>query len=144
MKLSPDFISIKYPAESNVPVAGVCLQDTLNALLQVRIGLNVCFQHKIWYQEKYVPPNEELAVIFMRFYIDGIVSQLYAAGEHLANAIICMLELKENQLEKYRNHRVSQQSILGHYLANEQATNPITKVILALAKSREWGKVHVL
>ena len=41
----------------------------------------------------------------MRFYIDGIVSQLYAAGEHLANAIICMLELKENQLEKYRNHR---------------------------------------
>jgi hypothetical protein len=140
MKLSPDFISIKYPAESNIPVAAVCLQDTLNSLLQVRIGLNECIQHKIWYREKCNPPNEELAVIFMRFYIDGIVSQLYAAGEHLANAIICMLELTESGLEKYRNNRVSQQSILGHYLANEQATNPVTKAVLSLAKSKEWGK----
>lgn len=140
MKLFPDFISIKYPAESNVPVAAICLQDTLNSLLQVRIGLNECFQHKIWYREKCTPPNEELAIIYMRFYIDGIVSQLYAAGEHLANAIICMLEITERELEKYRNQRVSQQSILGHYLASEQAANPITKAVLALAESREWKK----
>jgi len=85
MKLAPDFISAKYSAESNAPVAAVCLQDTLNVLLQVRIGLNECYQHKIWYREKCNPPNEELAIIFMRFYIDGIASQLYAAGEHLAN-----------------------------------------------------------
>jgi hypothetical protein len=140
MSLSPDFISIKYSAESNVPVASVCLQDTLNVLLQVRIGLNECFQHKVWYEEKCTPPNEELAVIFMRFYIDGIVSQLYAAAEHLANAIICMLELTEDQLEKYREQRVSQQSIVGHFLAKEQATNPITKAVLTLATSKEWGK----
>ena len=76
----------------------------------------------------------------MRFYIDGIVSQLYAAGEHLANAIICMLDLAEGQLEKYRNNRVSQQTILGHYLAKEQAENPITNAVLVLAKSEEWGK----
>ena len=140
MKLSPDFISIKYPAESNIPVTAVCLQDTLNSLLQARIGLNECFQHMIWYREKCTPPNEELAVIFMRFYIDGIVSQLYAAGEHLANAIICMLEITDGELEKYRTHRFSQQSILGHYLANEQANNPITKAVLSLAKSKEWEK----
>jgi hypothetical protein len=140
MKLAPDIISIKYPAESNIPVAAVCLQDTLNALLQVRIGLNECFQHKIWYREKCDPPNEELAYIFMRFYIDGLVSQLYAAGEHLANGIICMLDLAENQLENYRNSRVSQQSMLGHYLANEQADDPITKAVLVLATSEEWQK----
>ena len=140
MKLSPDFISMKNPAESNVPVAAVYLQDTLNTLLQVRIGLNECLQHKIWYREKCTLPNEELAVIFMRFYIDGIVSQLYAAGEHLANAIICMLELTEDDLEKYRNHRVSQQSIIGHFLASERATEPITRAVLALAKSKEWEK----
>jgi hypothetical protein len=140
MNLAPDLISIKYPPESNVPVAAVCLVDTLNVLLQVRLGLSECLQHKIWYREKCNPPNEELAVIFMRFYIDGIVSQLYAAGEHLANAIICMLDLAESQLENYRNNRVSQQSILGHYLTYEQADNPITKAVLVLATSKEWGK----
>jgi len=140
MSLSPDFISIKFSAESNIPVAAVCLQDTLNALLHVRIGLNECIQHQIWFREKCTPPNEELAVIFMRFYIDGIVSQLYAAAEHLANAIICILELTDDQLEKYRNQRVSQQSILGHYLAKEQSENPITKAVLALATSEQWKK----
>ena len=140
MSLSPDFISIKFSAESNIPVAAVCFQDTLNALLQVRIGLNECIQHKIWFKEKCTPPNEELAVIFMRFYIDGIVSQLYAAAEHLANGIICMLELTDKQLEPYRNQRVSQQSVLGHFLAKEQSDKPITKVVLALATSNEWKK----
>lgn len=140
MKFTPDLISIKCPPESNIPIAAVCLQDTLNALLQVRIGLNECLQHKIWYREKCNPPNEELAVIFMRFYIEGVVSQLYAAGEHLANAIICMLDLSEHKLEDYRRNRASQQSILGHYLANEQTHNPITKAVLELATSKEWGK----
>jgi hypothetical protein len=51
-----------------------------------------------------------------------------------------MLEITERELEKYRNQRVSQQSILGHYLASEQAANPITKAVLALAESREWKK----
>ena len=140
MNLAPDLISIKYSAESNVPVAAVCLQDALNTLVQVRIALNECLQHKIWYREKSVPPSEELAIIYMRFYIDGIVSQLYAAGEHIANAMICMLDLSENHLETYRKNRVSQQSILGHYLAREQADNPITKTILTLAASKEWLK----
>jgi hypothetical protein len=62
MKLFPDFISIKYPAESNVPVAAICLQDTLNSLLQVRIGLNTLMELflnsmqrvSIWQMQLYV------------------------------------------------------------------------------------------
>jgi hypothetical protein len=140
MMLAPDLISVNYLPDSNVPVAAVCLQDTLDALLQVRIGLNECIQHKIWFREKCDPPNTEHAIIYMRFFVDAVVSQLYAAGEHLANAIICMLEITEGQLESYRNGRVSQQSILGHYLVNEQADHPITKAVLVLAKSPEWEK----
>lgn len=138
MKLVPDFIISKYSDESYIPVAAVCLQDTLNVLLQIRIGLNECFQHKIWYQEKCNPPNEELTIIYVRFYIDGIVSRLYAAAEHLANAIICILDLSDDQLEEYRYDRVSQQSIVGHYLANEQSDHPITKAVLMLVSSNNW------
>lgn len=138
MNLRPDFISIKFPPESNAPVAAVCLQDTLNALLQVQIGLSECLQHRVWFQERCDPPNQELSVIFMRFYIDAIVSQLYAAAEHLANGIICMLELDEEQIGRYRRQRVSQQSILGHFLARERPDDPLSKAVLQLAESREW------
>lgn len=140
MKLAPDRISIKFSPDSYIPVAAVCLQDTLNALLQVRIGLNECLQHKIWYREKCDPPNEELVVLYMRFYLEGIVSQLYAAGEHLANAIIFMLNLSDEQLEEYKNNRVSQQSIVGHYLANEQSDHPITEDVILLASSKDWNR----
>jgi len=140
MKLAPDLISAKYDPHSNVPVAAVCLRDALNVLLQIRIGLNECLQHKIWYREKSEPPSEQLAVIFMRFYIDGMVSRLYAAGEHLANAIISMLEISEEQLSKYRKNRVSQQSIIGHYLINEKRDHIITKAVHTLISTDAWNK----
>lgn len=139
-KLAPDFISARFNPESNVPVAAVCLRDTLNVLLQIRIGLSECLQHRVWYREISDTPSEELAVIFMQFYIDGVVSRLYAAGEHLANAIIFMLEISDEQLMGYRNNRVSQQSIVGHYLANELTEHPVTLATLSLASSDEWGK----
>ena len=138
LALNPDAISMKFSPESNVPVAAVCLQDTFMAVQYVRIGLNECLQHKVWYRKKCSPPNEELAVIFMRFYLDGIISQLYAAGEHLANAIILMLELNESDLRGFRRHKTSQQSIVGSYLRKERPQEPITRAVLMLARSREW------
>ena len=140
MALNRDAISMKFPPASNFPIAAVCLQDTFMALQYVRIGLNECLQNKVWYREKCTPPNEELAVIYMRLYLDGIISQLYSAAEHLANAIICMLELNEDQLRSYRNHRVSQHAILGNYLAKERHDHPITKAVLELARSPDWTK----
>ncbi|HEX9839452.1 MAG TPA: hypothetical protein VGA72_08905, partial [Anaerolineales bacterium] len=140
MNMVPDYISMKFPPTSNIPVAAICLRDTLNALIQVRIGLNECLKHKVWYREKCDPPDEHHVVLYTRFYVDAIVAQLYAAGEHLASAIICMLELTEDQLENYRENRVSQQSIVGHYLANEQAGASITMAVSALATSKEWKK----
>jgi len=140
LNLRPDIISMNCPPDSNVPVAAVCLEDTLNALFQIRIGFIECIEHKIWFREKCNPPNSELAIIYMRFFVDAAVSQLYAACEHLANAIISMLEITDDQLESYRSNRTSQQSILGHYLADKQADHPITKGILSFAKSPEWEK----
>jgi len=63
-----------------------------------------------------------------------------AGSGYLANAIICMLDLSDKQLQDYRKDRISQQSIVGHYLAREQANDPMTKAVLSLARSKEWGK----
>ncbi len=138
MKFAPDFISIKCTADSNVPVAAVCLQDVLNTLLGVRTALREYHSHGIWYLEKCNPPNNDLAIVMMTYYIDDAVARLYSAGEHLANAIICMLDTTDDQLEPHRKNRVSQQSIVGHYLAAEFPNHPVTNAVMRLAKSAEW------
>ena len=139
-KFSPDFISAKCPVNSNIPIAAVCLQDMVNTLLSVRIALYEYHAHRIWHREKSDPPNEPLAIVMMRYYIDDAVARLYASGEHLANAIICMLDIDDSQLEPYRKNRTSQQSIVGHYLAKELPKNPVTHAIINLAKSEKWTK----
>lgn len=123
-KFSPDFISIRYPVNSNIPVAAVCLQDMVNTLLSARIAIYEYHAHRIWYREKSNLPNNDLATVMMRYYIDDAVARLYASGEHLANAIICMLDIDDSQLEPYRKNRTSQQLIVGHYLAKEIPKNP--------------------
>ncbi|MEW6206660.1 MAG: hypothetical protein AB1516_15210 [Pseudomonadota bacterium] len=138
-KFVPDFISVKCPVDSNIPVAAVCLHDMLNTLFGVRIALREYHANRIWYREKSDPPNKSLATVMMKYYVDDAATRLYAAGEHLANAIICMLDIKDSQLEPYRKNRTSQQSIVGHYLVNEFPQNPITVCIINLVKSREWS-----
>jgi hypothetical protein len=140
LSLSPDFISLKFSPESLIPVAAVCLEDTLHALSEARYALHECFAHQIWYKEKSEPPNEAAAVFFGRFYADDTALRLYSSGEHLANAIIFMLEISDRQLEPYRENRVSQQSIVGNFLVREEPNHPITKAVLRLPQSKEWRK----
>jgi hypothetical protein len=139
-KLRPDFISINIHPESNIPVAVVCLRDAVEALADARYALGECYEHIIWYREKIQPPNEEGAVVFGRFYADDIAFRLYSAGEHLANAIICMLEVDDQQLDPYRTGRTSQQAIVGNYLVREQPNNPVTVAVLKLVQSKEWQR----
>jgi hypothetical protein len=139
-KFSPDSISVKCPVNSNIPIAAVCLHDMVNTLLSVRYALHECHAHRIWHREKSDTPNEPLAILMMKYYIDDATARLYAAGEHLANAIICMLNIEDNQLELYRKDRTSQQSIVGHYLARELPQSPLTHAVINFAKSKEWTK----
>lgn len=84
------------------------------------------------------PANEMAAVFFGRFYADDTALRLYSAGEHLAEAIIFMLEISDQQLKKYRRPQRSQQSVVGHFLAKEEPRHPITRAALKLSQSKEW------
>lgn len=140
LQIQPDFISTKFKPDSTIPVAAVCLRDTINTLTEARYALHEVIAHKIWYLEKSGPKNEPASVFFGRFYADDIVLRLYSAGEHLAEAIIDFLEINEQELNPYRNKKVSRQAIIGNYLRNEKPTHPITQVVLSLADSSEWQK----
>ena len=115
--LSPDFISISFAPESNIPEASVCLQDAVHTFREARYALYEVFAHKVWYLEKKDPPDEKTAIFFRRFYIDDAALRLYSAGEHLANGIINMLEIKYSDLKDFKkigraNKRLSEISFL--------------------------------
>ena len=139
LRLLPDFLSINYHPESRVPVASVCFQDALHTLAEARYALHEVFAHRIWYLEKKDPPNEMTANFFGRFYADDAALRLYSAGEHLANGIINMLEIDDQELKCYKQQRISQQSIVGNYLCKQKPGHPVTKVLTKLAKSKEWS-----
>jgi len=138
LQLSPDFISMKYKAESPVPVAAVCLQDAVNTIAEARYALFEAWAHKMWYSSETGKDSKFAMVFFSRFYLDNVALRLYSAGEHLAEAIAAMLEISSSDLEPFEKNRVSRQSILGHYLGATHPAHPITMRVLTLAKSRAW------
>lgn len=138
--LSPDFISMNFDPNSTIPVAAVSLYDAVNVLSEARYALHEAYAHRIWYSEKSPTPNPTAAIFFSRFYLDDAALRLYAAGEHVATAIIMMLEIDSEKLKPYRKERVSLTSIIGHFLKDQMAGHPITRAVLELASLQEWQK----
>ena len=138
--LEPDFISMKFHPDSAIPEAAVCLRDAFDTLREARYALREAYANKIWHLEILNPPDEIGAIIYSRFYLDDVALRLYSAGEHLAKAIIGMLEIKYPALEPYKKNRISLQSIVGHFLVANKPDHPITQEVIKLAKSEEWDK----
>lgn len=148
LHLLPDFISMGFPVGSTIPIASVCLQDATSVLQEARYALFEASAHLVWHREKSEPANEKLAVFFGRFYADDAALRIYATGEHLANAIINMLQIKK-ELSDFKRLKpaksknvVSQQAIVGNYLVVSDPQHEITKVILRLKESEEWKKTR--
>jgi len=140
LRLSPDFISIKFPPASLVPIAAVCLNDTLHMLADVRYALLEAHYHGIWYRKKGGINNERTAVWMERFYTDDAAFRLYAAGEHLAEAITCMMELSEADLSAYRKNRTSRQAVVGQYLVHEKSNHALGRAVATLAEAPDWKR----
>ena len=139
----PDFISMRFPPGSTIPIAAVCLQDVTSILQEVRHALFEAHAYMLWYRERSEPRNDHAAIFFGRFYADDAALRLYAASEHLSEAIVCMLEISKEDLRRYRKTRRtddygSQQSAVGKFLKAELAGHQITKAVSKLISSSEW------
>lgn len=144
---NPDFISMGFPVGSTIPQAAVCLQDATSTLAEARYALLEAIAHLVWYREKSEPPNENLGLYFGKFYADDVALRVYAAGEHLANAIENILGIKEDVKEfkktKLKRKSVtSKQAIVGMYLSFNLPNHEITKAILSLKDSEDWKKTR--
>jgi hypothetical protein len=138
--LSPDSISIKFGPRSRVPIAAVCLNDTLSATGEATYALREAYTHEIWYREESESPNELTANYFVKFYSDDVALRMYAASEHLATAIIEMLQVSQRTLRRYRKKGTSISLTVGKYLVRQRPKHPITVTIVELVRSTDWQK----
>ena len=139
LSVAPDFLAMKFGPEEQIPVAAVCFHDCTDTLSQIRYALFEHFAHGTYYREFVEPRNPIVATFYERYYLDDAAFRLYAAAEDLANAVVFMLDIKDAQLAAYRkSNRVSQQAVVGTYLAKERAAWPLTESLVTLARSEEW------
>jgi len=140
LSLDPNIISVGFHPDSNIPIASICLRDTLDVLHETQYTLHESLTNKIWYQEICKPPQEFSATFISRIYLDDTAIRLYSAGEHMAFAIQYMLEISKDQLKDYAKKRISQQSSIGHFMKNELATHSVTRLVEKLITSNDWNK----
>jgi hypothetical protein len=141
LALSPSLIPIVFPPNSRVPIAAVCLRDATNVLADANFALRESFAHQLWYQKNPNEAREWVGVYYSKFFADDVALRLYSAGEHLAKAIECMLEIDKADLEKYRKkNRISQQVLIGKFLHHEHPHHKITQAIKQLVQSKDWRK----
>lgn len=139
----PDLISIDFSHSSTIPVASICLKDTVDMLSEARFGLFEAYAHQIWYSKQTDKSAKYVAVSLAKYFADDVALRLYAAAEHLANAIICMLEIERHELTSVKKsdiNRVSTASALGKYLFKHFKEHKITKAIYKLLESDTWQK----
>lgn len=144
----PNLMSANFPLGSSIPIATICLQDCTSALQEVRYALLESLLHIAWFRERAEPKDESAAVFFGKFYADDAALRLYAAGEHLANAIICMLEIK-NELRSFSKSKLmakksvtSRQATVGIYLAENKPDHQMTTAVMQLNDSEDWQKTR--
>lgn len=143
LTLQPDIISMRFPPGSAIPIAAVCLQDVTSTMEEVRYALFESLAHLVWHREKAQPPHEVFAVFFGRFYADDAALRLFTAREHLTEAIICMLEISNEDLKAYRklgSARKDQLSVLEVGLTNDKPDHPVAEAIGKLFKSEHWPR----
>lgn len=136
--LSPDTISMKFGPRSQIPVAAVCLNDSLSALGEATYALREAFAHDIWYNEEAESPNEHTANYFIRYYSDDVALRLYSASEHLGNAIIAIMPIGKKSFLRHRRKLSSVSSTVGRYLLRQRPKHPVTVSISKLVNNASW------
>lgn len=136
--ITPDFVSIGFPHDSDVPIALVCLTDCLYTIADTQFALHEAYANRVYHREFSVSSNELGATRVERFFLDDVALRLYAAGEHLANGIEAMLGIPRSAINRKQQPKGSWQAAVGKYLLNHQPNHPLSTEVGKLVSSQSW------
>jgi len=140
LSVSPDLAALKFGPESRKPDAAVCLQDSLDMLAEAVYALHEYCAHRKWYEERRETAKPDAAVYFARFYLSDVALRLYAAAEHLAAAILAIMDLSEADLGKPKKCRTSLQARVGKHMRDVWPDHPLTLAVRGLDDATEWHR----
>lgn len=133
----PEWIDTVTGPYSGLSVAFICLHDAINVGLSVDYALFQASAHLIYFREEHPhAPQENQAIHYCRFYLDDAALRLYAAGEHIANCIVNLLQIPKEKIKAGKNTSLA--SSVGKYLIKELPDNEVTCIIRLLALSKAW------
>lgn len=103
-----------------------------------RYALLESFAHKIWFLEKSNPPDEVTGVFFARYYADDTALRLYSAAEHLARAVVFVMNIND---ESIKNKRAgSRFGTVWKILSESEPSHPISQSIDKLYSADDWKR----
>ena len=144
VSIPPDLISMAMPffgmnPRSLFPVAAVCLHDSVFTMQEALFALSEAMKHNLYYAERRDPPDAHAAAFYARFFADDAALRAYAAGEHLASAILCAQDLDVSDLPQ-RPGVSSLQARVGMFMKADRPDHPLTTAVLALVSSADWAQ----
>jgi hypothetical protein len=138
LQFEPNALAIAFERGSSIPDAAVCLLDALRTISSARYALAESQAHGMYHRDVKAPPEGLLATWYELYYVDDAAHRLYAAAEHIANGILVMLEIPDEELQQYRKGRTSQQGAVGRLLLERHRDRGISKSIARLVESADW------
>jgi hypothetical protein len=128
---------------SGIPLAAVCLNDAYYMVAEARYALLEGFRNVEHYRGKQ-PSNGLTAAWMGQYYASDVALRLYAAGEHLANAIMQMLKIDRLELKRYekggKKGRASHQAVVARFLKAQMPSHSISTAVDNLGMSVAWAK----
>ena len=145
VSIPPDLISMVLPLtgvhhKSRFPVAAVCLHDSAYTMQEALFAICEAMKHHLYYAERRDPPDAHAAVFYARFFADDAALRAYAAGEHLAAAILKIQDLDVSALSTTTQRGSSLQARVGLFMAKCLPDHPVTAAVVALASSANWQR----
>ena len=123
-----------FPPDSTIPQAAVCLRDAVDVAVEARYAAHESFAHRRYYDSTRGPEDAITSVFFGKFYLDDAALRLYAAAEHLANAVVWILAIDPAALKVERRRGTSRRSVVWRFLKSNEPTHVITTAF------REFGE----
>lgn len=142
LNIHPDTIATLVDPKTSVPEAAICLHDVGNDLTEIIHALKNVYGYLEYYGSKGPNPNRHVAVFFAKFYADDAALRYYAAREHLAEAIVFMLDIDEADLKPFVHQYEGKGPAVGKFLRKEFPAHPITESVQALASSPDYDKAQ--
>ncbi|HEY0015360.1 MAG TPA: hypothetical protein VGC13_03550 [Longimicrobium sp.] len=134
----PDFLSIGFPHESEIPIAAVSLHDCVHTLFATRFALHEYLACGIYFRYRVEPADELLATSREVYYLDDAALRLYSAAEHLADAVVKMLEISTSQLEPFKKKGASGWARLTAYIRSTSPQSRLHRAFSSLAENPDW------